>query len=256
MEPGINYTVQPIDLRRLRWLGVWLPLAAIAVVLLAEGALETYPDPTWHDPMIVVHGLMIVVIGLGMYVSSNWMFGIIRKDREEILQRSRDVASLDRRLRALIENSSDLIVLLSPERTVQYTSPSVAGILGYAMEELTGRDALDLVCPEDRGAFETRLWELLPQPSAITTETIRVQHRDGSPRWMGVAMSNLLGEPSVGAIVCNARDITVRKEAQDSLQWQLNVNLILADLYQPLVSPAASTREIARIILDRSHVAP
>jgi hypothetical protein len=69
-------------------------------------------------------------------------------------------------------------------------------------------------------------------------------------------MSNLLGEPSVGAIVCNARDITVRKEAQDSLQWQLNVNRILADLYQPLVSSAASIPEIARIILDRSHVAP
>ena len=256
MEPGINYTVQPIDLRRLRWLGVWLPLAAIAVVLLAEGALETYPDPTWHDPMIVVHGLMIVVIGLGMYVSSNWMFGIIRKDREEILQRSRDVASLDRRFRALIENSSDLTALLGFDRTIQYTSPSVGRFLGYAADELMGRDALDFVCPQDRGAVEARLRELLLHPLATITETIGVQHRDGSPRWMGVAMSNLLGEPSVGAIVCNARDITVRKEAQDSLQWQLNVNLILADLYQPLVSPAASTPEIARIILDRSHVAP
>jgi HAMP domain-containing protein len=91
MQSRAKDTVQPIDLKCLRWRGVWLPTVGFAVALLVEGALETDPNSDWHEPMLAVHGLMIAAIAVGMYLFSNWMFGIIRQDREGILAISRPV---------------------------------------------------------------------------------------------------------------------------------------------------------------------
>ena len=52
--------------------------------------------------------------------------------------------------RALIENATDIITILSADATLGYVSPSVERILGYRNEELEGRLAFDFVHPEDK----------------------------------------------------------------------------------------------------------
>ncbi len=50
------------------------------------------------------------------------------------------VQASEKRFRALIEHSYDIVLLLSAEGTILYASPSVERVLGYAPEELIGRD--------------------------------------------------------------------------------------------------------------------
>ena len=47
---------------------------------------------------------------------------------------------MDELIRALIENTSDIITILDAEGIIRYESPSVERVLGYKPHELIGRD--------------------------------------------------------------------------------------------------------------------
>ncbi|MBI5829704.1 MAG: PAS domain S-box protein, partial [Chloroflexi bacterium] len=47
---------------------------------------------------------------------------------------------------------------------------------------------------------------------------VRVRHKDGTWRWVEAIGTNLLDDPSVGAIAANYHDITERKQAEDALR--------------------------------------
>jgi two-component system cell cycle sensor histidine kinase/response regulator CckA len=53
------------------------------------------------------------------------------------------------RFRSLIENSSDIIFMVSRNGTLDYASPSVTNVLGHDAATLTGRNAFDFVHPDD-----------------------------------------------------------------------------------------------------------
>ena len=55
--------------------------------------------------------------------------------------------------RALIENSSDAIFLVSVGGEVLYASTSTANVLGYLPEELLGRKIFDLIHFEECDQF-------------------------------------------------------------------------------------------------------
>src|ERR1035441_3101689 len=92
---------------------------------------------------------------------------------EEGLQRS------EKRFRALIEHSFDAICLLDAQAVMLYASPSAERILGYAAGELVGRNALDLVAPEDRPLAQQRLGEVLAMPGQTLTVQVREIRKDG-----------------------------------------------------------------------------
>ena len=125
-------------------------------------------------------------------------------------------ASAERRFQALIEHSWDAIALLTADGTVTYASPATRRILGYDPDELVGRNALELIHPDDRALTSRLLGQLLAQPGASATAEYRFCHKDGSWRWLEGTGTNLLGDPSVQGIVANFRDITERKRIDEA----------------------------------------
>ncbi len=146
------------------------------------------------------------------------MAAALQEREQDILRRNEELASQERRFRALIENSSDGVVLLDADATLRYASPSTTRILGYATAELIGRDALEFIHPDDREQARTRFAELVQRPGGFVSASFRLRHKNGSWRWIGSVASNLLAEPGVQAIVGNYRDITERREAEESLR--------------------------------------
>jgi PAS domain S-box-containing protein len=132
-----------------------------------------------------------------------------RKRAEEALQAS------EQRFRSLIENSWDAVALFAADGTILYSSPSQMRILGYASEHLLGRNALELVCPEDRESVRELLRESLQKPGQGVKAQAQFRHQDGSWRDLEGTFTNLLHEPSVNAIVNNYRDVTARRQAEE-----------------------------------------
>jgi PAS domain S-box-containing protein len=120
----------------------------------------------------------------------------------------------ERRFRALIENSSDAVVLLSADGTVLYASPSVTRVRGFAPEELVGRSAFAHVHPDDLARLREAYGQVVGRPGCNLTVKGRLRHKDGSWRWVEGVGTNLLADPSVASVVINYRDVTERERAE------------------------------------------
>src|SRR5437868_8393794 len=73
----------------------------------------------------------------------------IARDITERKQMQEQLRASEKRFRALIEKSSDAIVLFDTNGMLLYVSPSTTRLLGYTPEELVGRSAFELIHPED-----------------------------------------------------------------------------------------------------------
>ena len=135
-----------------------------------------------------------------------------RQKADEALRES------ERRFRALIENSQDVITLIDAGGKYLYDSPSITRVMGYAPEERVGHSISEFIHPDERQAFMERFEAFVQQPGAVEPSHGRFRHKDGSWRWMEGIRASLLAEPSIGAIVVNYRDVTERKQAQEELQ--------------------------------------
>ena len=124
----------------------------------------------------------------------------------------------EERFRALVENSSDALLLIDAEGRVTYISPSSSRHLGWGSDEILGQSIFDFLHPDDRDAMSVKLAEVLRSPGKPVTQDIRLQHADGSWRAIESIAVNRLSDPSVEAIVVNARDITDRRKLEEQLR--------------------------------------
>lgn len=129
----------------------------------------------------------------------------------------------EKHFRSLIENALDIVTLLDAQATIVYESPSVLPILGYAPEELVGKNAFTLVHPEDVVLVQQRFGALLQDPSRNQSATFRFLHKDGTWIYLESVGRNALSESPVQAIVVNSRDITMRKQVEKELWEQRNL---------------------------------
>ncbi len=117
--------------------------------------------------------------------------------------------------RALIEQSSDAITLVTAEGTILYASPAIARVTGYTAEELVGTNGFAFVHPDELERKPQRFNDLLDHPGKVITVEYRLRLKDGSWRWMEGTATNLLHDPVIGTLVVNCRDITERKQAEE-----------------------------------------
>jgi len=124
----------------------------------------------------------------------------------------------EERFRALVENSSDALLLIDAEGRITYVTPSSERHLGWPLKQMIGRSIFDFIHPDDREMVGVRMAETLNNPLGSVSQVVRFQHADGDWRIMEGVAVNRLDDPSVGAIVVNARDITERRKLEDQLR--------------------------------------
>jgi len=122
----------------------------------------------------------------------------------------------EQRWEALVRNSYDIIAVLDELGTLTYASPAAQGMLGYEPEALLGTNAFDLVHPDDVETAGVAFAGGLLEPDLPVRVEIRIRHINGGYRWVEVAATNLLDDPTVHGIVLNNRDVTDRHRAEDA----------------------------------------
>lgn len=126
----------------------------------------------------------------------------------------------ERRFRALIENSADMIALINKDGNIMYSSPSANRILGYNVGEYINRNIKELIFPEDFKLTFNMLQDILKYSGKTSTLQLRIKHNSGEWMWIEATATNLMEEPTIGAIVVNYRDISERKKAEEELILQ------------------------------------
>lgn len=136
-------------------------------------------------------------------------------EREQVLEALR---LSEQRFRGLVEKSADAIALVDAQGTVLYDSPSAPGLLGYTPEDWIGEPAFELIHPDDVSKIQQVLGELAQRPGEHTHHMFRLRHQTGRWLWIEATATNLLDDPSVGAIVVNYRDISHRVQTERLLR--------------------------------------
>jgi PAS domain S-box-containing protein len=123
------------------------------------------------------------------------------------------------RFRALIESSEDTIVLLDANGTIQWASPSINRDIDYSLDdEFLGHGAFEFIHPQDQPALMSAFTNLVSEYGKCMTGEFRTRRKDGTWRWIQGSAKNLLHDPRLQAIVCNYRDITDRKIAEEAVR--------------------------------------
>jgi PAS domain S-box-containing protein len=121
-----------------------------------------------------------------------------------------NIATSERRFRALTEKSSDAIALVDTDTKILYASPTAQQILGYTPFELQGMTGITLVHPDDIPGVERSLSKVLSEFNQYATFRTRVRRKNDAYTWVEVTVRNLIDDPAIGAMVVNFRDITER----------------------------------------------
>ena len=120
------------------------------------------------------------------------------------------------RFRSMIEHGMDNISLLTADGVLLWENPAAVQMLGYPYDQFKGKNIFELMHPDDLEKTQMQFAKILDQHGNIEHGSFRLKHANNSWRWVEAIGTNLLQEPSVGAIVINYRDITERWMAEQA----------------------------------------
>jgi len=145
-------------------------------------------------------------------------FIAVKEDISARLNAEQELAQSERRFRAMIERSNEGIALLDSEGILLYQSAACRRILGYEPYRISGRSVFDFMHPDDVGAMIAAFHGVREIEGASFSGEFRLLHRNGGWVWIEAAITNLIDDPAVGALVANYRDVTLRRHALDALR--------------------------------------
>ena len=227
-------------------------ICSLVALLLGQVAIQFDIAPTFVETP-EVHGLAVLAaFGLVYAVRTIAVTTRAQEGADTEVRRSEE------RLRSLLANSSDAIVVLMPDGVASYVSPAFDSIIGQHPEgefPLGGH----LVHPDDRDEARDLIQRVLAEPERPRWTEVRLRDERGDWHWFDVWATNRIDDPSVRGIVANLRDITERKLFEEQIAYQAyhdqltglpNRSAFLAQVQSVLDHPAHRHRVLSVLLLD------
>jgi diguanylate cyclase (GGDEF)-like protein/PAS domain S-box-containing protein len=177
----------------------------------------------------------------------------IRKDRDII----REIKAAERnenreRFETLLTSLHDIVILFDTGGVIRYITPSVESILDYRPSEMTGRNSMEFVHPDDTHRLERVFAVIMRTPGASASRKVRIRNRDGFWHIFEVMLKNMTSTPSVRGIIANLHDISDRKVVEEELRdLRRNLEIMvrkrteeLADANAKLIREIDERREV------------
>ncbi len=151
---------------------------------------------------------------------------------------------------ALVEHSSDLMVVVNQDGALVYANPAASVMFGVAEGEAIGRSAYDFIHSDDVSRIVAIHAEMLEMPGVSKTETFRVVARDSEVRVLEAVATNCLQIPAVAGIVINGRDVTERNGYLTQLEASFDAFVVAMANAVELRDPytAGHQRKVAEIV--------
>jgi diguanylate cyclase (GGDEF)-like protein/PAS domain S-box-containing protein len=172
-------------------------------------------------------------------------------------QRTGELRATECYYRALVQHSSDVVMVVDPDLTVRYVSDSMQVIFGHSPSALVGR-GLEAVTGGSSALMEA-FKRTMGEPDHVSRVEWELTDASGRIRYAESAISNLTGDESVGALVVNTRDATDQVALERQLRHQafhdpltgLANRALLADrAEQALMRSARSGASVAVVLVD------
>jgi two-component system cell cycle sensor histidine kinase/response regulator CckA len=149
-------------------------------------------------------GAVIGLVGIARDITK-------RKGAEEALRVS------ERRFRSLIEQSSDMLLLVDGDGIIRFWSPAAQEALGWSEGEVLGTRALALTHPEDLEGVARAFQAASRAGGGSVRHRARVRQKEGGYRLVDGVARDLRADPAIRAVVLNVRDVTDQVRTEELL---------------------------------------
>lgn len=163
------------------------------------------------------------------------------------------------RFRSLVQNASDVIVVVDRDSVIRYETPSAERVFGCPLEELRGTRLARLVHPEDASLLAALLVDSSRSPVGSASVELRLARSTGSWRFVEATSMNLLADPDIEGLVVTIRDIDDRKRLEvklrhqafhDALTGLANRALFLEEVTEAVADAAIAGSPVVVLFLD------
>lgn len=189
------------------------------ILCLAYGAIQYWGE--WHVGAISESRLLRIPVLLIMAIFYGVSVDTVRKERRKKTGLIETITTLEQakaalwdskeRYRTLVDNMHDLLCELDRDGRYLYVSGNYAEVLGYQPDELLGRQAFELVHPDDLAGVVA----IFQSPSGQGQAVFRYRHRSGEWRWVeSTGKAYTTADRDLRGVVIS-RDITDRKRTEE-----------------------------------------
>ncbi len=208
LDPTMTHMNRAIEVGPVFGIGrvVWLSVAALTPLTVLLSLLVTGLGTATTRTLAAICSVVVVVLALTR------MWRLVATVQGLTERRGQD------RLAAMVEHSSDVVLLVDADGVIRYASPGLASTLGHRASDWTGRSLVDLVSSDDRDAAATELRKAvrLGHGGMVKFEASLVRV-DGDRRRMEATIANLLGGDAVDGVVATFRDVTEQRNLERQL---------------------------------------
>jgi len=141
----------------------------------------------------------------------------LTRSNAELSVTKKMVEESEERLKLLIKNSNDILVLVNETGEQFFISDAAESLTGYRVEELLGK-VEEVIYPDDLLLVQQHWARVLSRKDAPDCIQYRHKHKEKGYVWFEVVAQNFLDHPAIKAVVANIRDITERKNVEIALQ--------------------------------------
>jgi PAS domain S-box-containing protein len=145
----------------------------------------------------------------------------LRKKIELLEHDVREMADKERHFSLLIENATDVILVLNKDSVIEYCSPSWERMMDYSLPEILGLDARVFLHPDDIPRVYHGADMFFRSSGAIIQREFRCRRKDGTYCFFEGSIINYLDDPGVRGLIFNGRDITERMRMEEHFKRSL-----------------------------------
>ncbi|MEP6583984.1 MAG: ATP-binding protein [Ginsengibacter sp.] len=162
-----------------------------------------------------------------------------------VTRASRNMRRRGERFRAMLENSSDAIMVTNEKGDIMYASPAVERVIGYTPDEFKKMNAWENIHEEEMTMQKGIIDSLLESPGQSKTLVHRYLHKNQSWAWIESTVTNLRNHPGVNGLVSNFRNVT------DKVLLERQKDDFVGVATHELKTPVTSIKAYAQILLKR-----
>lgn len=134
------------------------------------------------------------------------------RDISRRIETEKEMLSAKLKYKLLVENSNDIIEIISPEGKPLFISGQITKILGYSIEEAMTHMVFERIHPDDIGHVLAIMSEGFSDYGAKKTVEYRYRHKLGHYVYLEATGCNLLKEPAISGLFLTIKDIDERKK--------------------------------------------
>jgi len=214
-------------------------LAILGLIVGQNAGLLPGPDLTVGIAQWISYTVFFYVAGLLTSYALHTIQQALHNAHAELERRREAEAALREQeafLRAITDNTQEMVTLVSLDSTLQFASAAFRHTLGYDPQEMIGRSGFDLLHPDDAAVLQGRLSATLAHGRPKTLETFRVRHNDGRYIWVEASAQFVQNQGGVSGIVSVFRDVTAQQENEAQIRLLSQaveaspVSIIMADV--------------------------